>query len=121
MLITTDDDLAAICEAMWPAAAARVSDAAGLACAAAVRPRAIVFDLNHPSGWDIVAELRHTSATRHIPVLLLTGCVVPEGTYRRRARQLGCRAFVAKPCAPSVLARTLNKVLRGGRDIEVIA
>lgn len=64
------------------------------------RPHLILMDHTMPvmDGFTAVAELKRDPATRDIPVLLLTAHTY--GSVGRRARELGCAAFISKPCEP---------------------
>lgn len=77
----------------------------------------ILVDLTLATHWN--DWLRLVPDTPHPPVVVLTGWVAPDGRYRHRAFDLGCAAFVAKPCHPRVLAAVLGRVLRGERDIAI--
>jgi two-component system cell cycle response regulator DivK len=61
----------------------------------------IVMDLLMPGldGWEATAQLKRSPATRHIPVIAVSGVQ----TSRDRARAAGCDGFLAKPCSPELL------------------
>jgi CheY-like chemotaxis protein len=59
----------------------------------------IVLDRGDDRDWDRINALDRDAVTRHIPVIIVTSAVRPDGANRRKARGLGnCAAFVAKPC-----------------------
>ncbi|MBV9124259.1 MAG: response regulator, partial [Planctomycetes bacterium] len=68
--------------------------AAGLAMAREYKPDAITLDICLPDidGWRILERLKNDTATRHIPV-----CVVSTEEVQHRSRELGALGFVAKP------------------------
>jgi len=49
-------------------------------------------------------------------VIVLTSLIRPDGANRRKARTLGCAAFVAKPCS---LRQLVDVVVRGERELEI--
>src|SRR5690606_5311805 len=73
------------------------------------RPDLILMDFTIPllDGLGATAELKCDQATRHIPIVLLTAHTY--GSVGRRAREVGCSGFVAKPCEPR---RVLEEVER---------
>ena len=86
-----------------------------LAMAVEFRPDVIVMDLSLPSmdGLTAIASLSANPETGTIPVVVLSAHTFPAD--EQRARQAGAAAFLAKPCAPDQLARTVRQV-SGGCD-----
>ena len=81
----------------------------------------IVLDRGDDRDWDRVNALDSDAATRHIPVIIVTSAVPPDGANRRKARGLGnCAAFVAKPCDHRMLVAVLRRVAAGERHIEEV-
>jgi len=74
-------------------------------------PDIIVMDLSLPimDGWEATRRLRSDARTTGIPVIVLTGHVL-TGTSDA-AKNLGCDAFVIKPCLPEALEREIRRVL----------
>jgi two-component system, cell cycle response regulator DivK len=72
------------------------------------RPDAIVLDLVMPrmSGWDVIKELRSSAATRHIPIVAMSGRAV-----RDKALEAGANTYVQKPCLPEELLREVLRIL----------
>jgi CheY-like chemotaxis protein len=91
----------------------------GLELAEELLPSIILMDAALPglSGWDAIKELKANAATRHIPVLMLTGHVL--GDARDRALQAGADGFLAKPCLPDELTREIFATLerRAASDV----
>ena len=77
-------------------------------------PHAIVMDLSLPvmTGWEAVARLKADARTAQIPVLALSGHVVPPA----EAHDAGFSAVLEKPCAPEDLARTVDELLARARQ-----
>ena len=85
-----------------------------LAKAAALGPDLIVMDLSLPrlDGWEATRRLKKDPATRHIPVVALTGHALAG--HEEGARKAGCDAFVTKPCIPADLETEIRRVLARG-------
>jgi CheY-like chemotaxis protein len=73
-------------------------------------PDIIVMDLSLPimDGWEATRRLRADARTTSIPVIVLTGHAI---TKSDAATDLGCDAFVIKPCLPEALEREIRRVL----------
>jgi len=67
--------------------------------------------------WTLIARVRAASP---LPIIIFTTLVRPDRANRNRARQLGCAAFVAKPCSPSLLVSVARQVCQGARGLEVM-
>lgn len=67
----------------------------------------IVTDLEMPevSGFDLIAHLRKDERFRQTPIVIITSRANPE--HRRRAKDLGVRALVAKPITRRKLLEAL--------------
>lgn len=68
----------------------------------------VVTGLLLPGAMDgiaLVAQLKSDERTRRIPVIALTRCA--WNRERERAFDVGCDLFLAKPCPPRLLARTI--------------
>jgi CheY-like chemotaxis protein len=74
-------------------------------------PDLIVMDLALPvlDGWEATRQLKQGEATKHIPVVALTGHAL-EG-HSKRARAAGCDDFLVKPCLPEMLVRKVRELL----------
>jgi CheY-like chemotaxis protein len=62
-----------------------------------VQPAVILMDMGLPklNGWQTTQRLRARSDTAHIPIIALTAYVLED--ERKRAIEIGCDAFEAKP------------------------
>jgi len=94
---------------------------AGLALARQYTPSAITLDIELPGmdGWSVLDRLKHTKATRHIPVHIIS--VAEE---KQRGLKMGAIAFEPKPVTPEALRETVrnieNFVQRGVKSLLVI-
>jgi CheY-like chemotaxis protein len=78
---------------------------------AALQPDVVVMDLSLPTldGWAATERLKSHPKTRHIPIVVLTGIVLPEPL--ERARRAGADHVESKPCAPDTLLTLLERLL----------
>jgi CheY-like chemotaxis protein len=69
------------------------------------------MDLGMPGmdGWDAIAALRAAPETRATYVIVVSGFA--DTTSRKRARDVGCDEFLAKPCLPKALLERVSTVL----------
>ena len=98
-------------------------DAGLTAAARQLLPDMVVVVLERGDGpdWDRVDSLGSDAATRHIPVIIVTSAVRPDGANRRKARGLAnCAAFIAKPCDHRMLVAVIRRVAAGERQIEEV-
>ena len=74
-------------------------------------PDIILMDLALPvmDGWEATRRLKSDARTAGIPVVALTGHVMPR--LSEDARSAGCDACVTKPCLPEDLVREIRRVL----------
>jgi chemosensory pili system protein ChpA (sensor histidine kinase/response regulator) len=72
-----------------------------------VRYDLVVTDLEMPGlgGFDLIARLRNDARFKATPIVIITSRASPE--HRRRARELGVRALVAKPITRRKLLEAL--------------
>ena len=83
----------------------------------ALKPDLILMDLSLPGmdGWEATRRLKADDATKHIPVVALTGHALAGAS--EGAKRAGCDSFVTKPCLPDDLVvevrRMLNTVKQG--------
>ena len=84
-----------------------------LAMALEFRPDVIVMDLSLPSmdGLTAISRLSGNPETGRIPVVVLSAHTFPSD--EKCAREAGAAAFLAKPCPPDQLARTVRQVSEG--------
>jgi two-component system, OmpR family, alkaline phosphatase synthesis response regulator PhoP len=116
-LLVIDDSalIRAVAEAALAAVGAEVVTAEsgrdGIARAAEDRPDAILLDLVMPEGGGLetLRRLRAETATRSVPVILLTAA---EGVERDAELQgLGLSGIIAKPFEPATLAARVAEIL----------
>ena len=91
----------------------------GLQLARELNPSIILMDAALPglSGWDAIAQLKADPATRHIPVLMLTGHVLNDA--KERALAAGADGFIPKPCLPDELVRHIHATLEKSTPSDV--
>jgi CheY-like chemotaxis protein len=88
-----------------------------VAQAFALKPDLILMDLSLPGmdGWEATRRLKADDATRHIPIVALTGHALAGAS--EGAKKAGCDSFVTKPCLPDDLVvevrRMLNAIKQG--------
>jgi two-component system, cell cycle response regulator DivK len=80
-----------------------------------VQPDAIVMDLSMPvmDGFQATEELRLDVRTRDIPVVALSGHVLPQHTDK--ARDAGCDTILPKPCLLTDVAAKIRTMLHASR------
>jgi CheY-like chemotaxis protein len=73
-----------------------------------------------PSPTEAWAFIERRSADfPDVPLIILTSLIRPDGSNRRKARALGCAAFVAKPCSLVQLVDVVSRVRSGSRALEI--
>jgi CheY-like chemotaxis protein len=74
-------------------------------------PVLIFIDLKLPflDGFEVLFWIRSQSALQDLPVVILTG--FPEERDRKRAAELGVRAFLVKPPTPEMLSEIIQAEL----------
>ena len=74
-------------------------------------PDAIVMDLSMPvmDGFAAAEHLKTDAATRDIPVIALSGHVLPSHTDK--ARDAGCDTILPKPCLLTDVAAKIRSML----------
>ncbi len=75
----------------------------GLGLARDEQPDLILLDVQMPGqdGFDIISELKTDPTVRHIPVIFITGEVIPE--IESHCLEAGGADYIAKPVNPRVL------------------
>lgn len=89
-----------------------------LAKAITTRPDVVVTETRLPgiNGLDLCGLLRRDSATRTIPIVIVTGDAFAEDL--ERANEAGADAVLVKPCLPEALIRELRRLLAHSRDLR---
>jgi CheY-like chemotaxis protein len=116
LVVDDEDDIREIAQMSleeignWQVIAAS-SGAEGIAKAEREHPDAILLDVMMPGmdGPTTVLKLHENSATRMIPVILLTAKV--QAMDRQKFAALGVAAILAKPFDPVLLPSQIAKVL----------
>lgn len=114
VLIVEDDEdsrfvYTAILEDNGFTVTAATSGDEGLRIARERRPTAILLDISIPGmdGWSVSSHLKGDPGTAGIPLIIITAHAFPEDA--KRASEVGCDAFLTKPCEPR---HVLNEVVR---------
>ena len=84
-----------------------------LALAQEMRPQVMVLDVNMPTrdGFEVLAAMRKDPATRHVRVIMLTGCEQESDVLRGFG--LGTDDYVVKPFNPLEVAARVKRLLGG--------
>ncbi len=117
ILLIDDDDY--ICQVVqscievfsnWQITTAR-SGEEGLAASSAVRPDAILLDMQMPimDGFTVIKKLRADPQLADIPVVLLTARV--DLTEPHKIAQLGVQGAIAKPFHPTKISSEISRIL----------
>ena len=82
-----------------------------VAQARSLKPDLILMDLSLPGmdGWEATRVLKADAATKHIPIVALTGHALAGAS--EGARKAGCDSFVTKPCLPDDLVVEVRRML----------
>ena len=67
--------------------------------------------------WEFIEQ--RTMAPSRVPIVIFTSLIRPDAANRRRARALGCAAFLAKPCSLRQLVNVVSRVHHGERGLEI--
>jgi ActR/RegA family two-component response regulator len=73
---------------------------------------AVLFDVEYHHDWESVALLRQ-GLPQDVPIVVLSGWLAVDRTYRNLARTLGCAGFVAKPASSDLVTRALARAAQG--------
>lgn len=75
-------------------------------------PDLILLDLSLPkiSGWEIIKKLRSNEKYNDLPVIALTAHAMVGD--REKALQMGCSAYVSKPCLPADIVKEIKTFLK---------
>lgn len=89
-----------------------------VALAHEIAPDLVLMDLSMPvlDGVSATQALRRADATRHIPVVALSGHVLPR--HSAAARQAGCDTVLPKPILPTELASKIRSMLHASKPKE---
>jgi CheY-like chemotaxis protein len=88
-----------------------------LALALLVVPDVIVTEalLGGLDGFELARRMKRNPRTEAIPVVILTGLVLPD--LSSKAEASGCVALLTKPCTFEALEQTIRRVVREHRGI----
>lgn len=76
------------------------------------KPDLIVLDVRIPkmNGWELCKLLKTEARTKHIPIIMLTGCSQPM--QEEYGKQCGADAYLTKPWDASQLLNTSRDLLK---------
>jgi len=79
----------------------------GLQFADLYKPSAIILDIGLPGidGWDVLSRLKEASATRHIPVHLISA-----SDQSRNALKMGAIGYLTKPVSMEQISQVFGKI-----------
>jgi len=83
----------------------------GYSLAQSESPDLILMDISRATmdGWEATRQLKASEATRHIPIIALTGHALV--TDREKAREVGCDEYETKPIDFGRLSRKIDNLL----------
>ena len=83
----------------------------GYSLAQSESPDLILMDISRATmdGWEATRQLKASEATRHIPIIALTGHALV--TDREKAREVGCDEYETKPIEFGRLSRKIANLL----------
>lgn len=75
------------------------------------RPNLILMDLGMPvmDGWEATSRIKANAELRHIPVIAVTSHAMVGD--QRKAREVGCDDYAAKPIDEDSLMRMIRRFL----------
>lgn len=81
----------------------------GVRLAQEIMPDVILMDISIPiiDGWRATEILKAEEATSHIPIIALTAHALAGD--RKKARDVGCDGYLAKPCEPRRVVAEIAK------------
>ena len=79
-------------------------------------PDLVITDIEMPrmNGVELTRQLRNRSATKAIPIVVVTGTSIDD--LPGHARAVGCSTVVPKPCAPDMLVGIVNRHIGRRRE-----
>jgi CheY-like chemotaxis protein len=82
------------------------------------RPDIVVTETHLPgiNGFELCALLRQDSATRSIPIVVVTGDAAAADVHR--AETAGADAVLAKPCRPETLFAEIQRLVHQSADLR---
>lgn len=74
-------------------------------------PQLVIMDARLPrlDGWETTRRLKAEPNTAGVPVLILSAHTLDQ--HRDRAQEVGCDAYLAKPCAPLRVVQEVQRLV----------
>jgi ActR/RegA family two-component response regulator len=73
---------------------------------------AVLFDVDSRDDWASLVHFRQ-ELSREVPIVVLSGWLAVDRSYRDLARGLGCSGFVAKPASSTLVTWALERAADG--------
>src|SRR5215469_13902136 len=75
-------------------------------------PDVILLDVVMPEmdGYDVIAELKDSDKTRHIPVIFITGLSSPDD--EEKGLSLGAADYISKPFSPAIVKLRIQNQIK---------
>lgn len=114
LIVEDDENARAAYRAILELAGWTVDEASGGAEALRLAdlnpPRLALVDISIPGidGWETMRRLRRGPATARVAVIAVTGHALDDD--RRRAREVGCDAYLVKPISPQELRAEIERL-----------
>lgn len=80
---------------------------------------AVLVDIEYRDDWNSLALFRR-DLSHDVPIVVLSGWLEADRTYRNLARELGCAGFVAKPACSGLVTHALQRAAAGSRWSEYV-
>jgi CheY-like chemotaxis protein len=114
LIVEDDENTRAAYRAILELAGWTVDEASGGAEALRLAdldpPRLALVDISIPGidGWETMRRLKRGLATARVAVIAVTGHALDDD--RRRAREVGCDAYLVKPISPQDLLAEIERL-----------
>lgn len=83
------------------------------------QPDLVVLDIRLPKidGWELCRMLKTEPRTRHIPILMLTGCSQP--VQEEYGKHCGADGYITKPWDPRELMSITERLIQESKPDDV--
>lgn len=122
LLVDDDADSRTICATILQHHGFAVVEAgdgdAGLKMARDILPDVVLMDVNLPGldGWSATRELKGSSETTEIPVIIFSARATMDDLDRGMGA--GCDGYLVKPCSPTKIVAEVRRVLGTTDTVE---
>jgi two-component system, cell cycle response regulator DivK len=79
-------------------------------------PAVVIMDLSLPvmDGWEATRQIKANKSTRAVKVIAISAHSLEM--HVRRAREVGCAEFIAKPCLPDDLIDAVRRQIEPAKE-----